>query len=180
MIKEEVRTSLNEQVNAELYSAYLYLSMCAYFKSINLNGFARWLEVQAIEELTHAMKFFNFISERGGQVLMQPIGGPPTLWESPLAACEEVYAHEVKVTSLIHKLLDIATENRDYATINFLQWFISEQVEEETSADAIVQKLRRIGRDGSGLLLVDQELGQRVFTPPPGTTILAGGTQGKA
>lgn len=180
MIKEEVRTSLNEQVNAELYSAYLYLSMSAYFKNINLNGFARWLEVQALEELTHAMKFFNFITERGGRAVMQPIGGPPTTWESPLAACEEIYAHEIKVTGLIHGLLDIATLHKDYATVNFLQWFVGEQVEEETSADAIVQKLKLVGGDGSGLLLLDQEMGLRVFTPPPGTTIIAGAAQGKA
>ncbi len=173
-MNERIRSSLNDQVNAELYSSYLYLSMCSYFKRLNLEGFARWLEVQALEELTHAMKFFNFIDERGGSIELKAIEGPPTSWESPLAAFEAVYKHEQKVTALIYNLVNIGTEEKDHATTNFLQWFITEQVEEETSADAIVQKLRLIGGEGSGLFLVDQELGQRVFTPPPGTTILGG------
>jgi ferritin len=174
MLSEKVKNALNEQVNAELYSSYLYLSMASYFKKINLAGFATWMEVQALEELTHAVKFFNFISGRGEQVKLKAIDGPPTSWDSPLAVFEEVYRHEVKVTGLIHHLVDITMEERDHATANFLQWFVTEQVEEEESADNVVQKLKLIGGEGGGLFLVDQELGARVFTPPPGTTILAG------
>ena len=130
------------------------------------------MEVQALEELTHAMKFFNFINERGGKVDLKPIAGPQTSWDSPLAAFEDVYKHELKVTGLIYNLVNIATEERDHATTNFLQWFITEQVEEETSADSVVQKLKLIGNEGGGLYLLDQELGRRTFVPPPGTTIL--------
>ncbi len=180
MLKDAIKNALNEQVNAELYSSYLYLSMCSYFKKINLEGFATWMEVQALEEMTHAMKFFNFISERGEQVKLTKIDGPETSWASPLAAFEAVYAHEVKVTGLINNLVDIAIEHKDHATANLLQWFIAEQVEEETSADAVVQKLKLVGNDGGGLLLIDQELGRRVFVPPPGTTIMGGAGKGQA
>jgi ferritin len=177
---EKIRKALNEQINAELYSSYLYLSMASYFKRLSLDGCTRWMEVQAIEELTHAMKFFNFVNERGGKVDLTAIEGPPTVWDSPLSAFEAVYSHEVRVTGMIYNLVNIATEEKDHATVNFLQWFITEQVEEETSADGIVQKLKLIGGEGGGLYLLDQELAQRVFTPPPGTTILAGAGQGGA
>jgi ferritin len=167
-----MRNALNEQINAELYSSYLYLSMASYFKRLNLEGCARWMEVQALEEVTHAMKFFDFVNNRGGKVDLKAIEGPQTSWGSPLAAFEAVYEHETKVTRLIYNLADIAIEEKDHATGNMLQWFVTEQVEEESSADAIVQKLRLIGGDGGNLYLLDQELAQRVFTPPPGTTIL--------
>lgn len=179
-MNEKIRIALNEQINAELYSSYLYLSMASYFKRLNLDGFTRWMEVQTMEELTHAMKFFNFINERGGKVDLSPIDGPPTSWDSPLSAVEAVYKHEVKVTGLIYNLVNLATEEKDHATNNFLQWFITEQVEEETSAESIVEKLKLIGGEGGGLYLLDQELAQRVFTPPPGTTILAGAAKGGA
>jgi len=130
--------------------------------------------------LTHAMKFFNFVNERGGKVDLKAIEGPQTSWDSPLSAFEAVYAHEVKVTGLIYDLVNIATEQKDHATSTLLQWFVSEQVEEETSADSIVQKLKMVGSEGGGLYLLDQELAQRVFTPLPGTTILAGAGKGGA
>ncbi len=177
-MNEKMCDALNEQINAELYSSYLYLSMASYCKRLNLEGFTRWMEVQALEELTHAMKFFNFVNERGGKVALKAIAGPPVSWDSPLSVFEAVYDHEVKVTGLIYELVNLATEAKDHATVNFLQWFITEQVEEETSADNIVQKLRLIGNDGGGLYLLDQELGRRVFTPLPGTTILAGAGAG--
>jgi len=179
-MNEKIRNSLNGQINAELYSSYLYLSMASYFKRLSFDGFARWMEVQALEELTHAMKFFNFVNERGGKVDLKAIEGPQTSWDSPLSAFEAVYKHEVKVTGLIYDLVNLATEEKDHATSNFLQWFITEQVEEETSADSIVQKLKMIGSEGGGLYLLDQELAQRVFTPLPGTTILAGAGKGGA
>jgi ferritin len=174
MLGDRMTKALNKQVNAELYSSYLYLSMSSYFRRTGLIGCARWMEVQALEELTHAMKFFHFINERGKQTILEAVENPPTHWDSPLAAFEDVYGHEVKVTSLIHGLVDLALEERDHATNNFLQWFVSEQVEEEASADDVVQKMRLIRDNQSSLFLLDQELGQRQFAVPPGTTIVAG------
>ena len=171
-MNERMRNALNEQINAELYSSYLYLSMASYFKRLNLDGFARWMEIQALEEVSHAMKFFDFVNNRGGKVDLKAIGGPPTTWGSPLSAFEAVYEHEVKVTGLIYNLADIAAAEKDHTTGNLLQWFLTEQVEEEASADSVVQKLKLIGGEGANLYLLDQELAQRVFTPPPGTTIL--------
>ena len=166
MIKEKMQNAINKQLNAELYSAYLYLSMSAYFDSINLKGFANWMRVQTQEEITHAMKFYNYIIERGGKVTLTPIDGPPTQWESPSAAFEHVYKHEQKVTGLINDLVNLAISEGDHASNNFLQWFVGEQVEEESSADEVVQKLKLIGDANHSLFMFDQELGQRVFTPP--------------
>lgn len=166
MIKSNVEKALNSQFNAELYSSYLYLSMSSYFSSLNLNGFASWMRVQAQEELMHAMKFYDYIIERGGSATLKGVEGPPTAWDSPLAAFEHVYSHEQKVTALINKLVDLAIAESDHATTAFLQWFVTEQVEEESSADEVVHKLKLAGDQGSGLLLLDQEMGQRVFTPP--------------
>jgi len=167
MISEKMQEAINGQINAELYSAYLYLSMSAYFNSINLLGFANWMRVQTQEELVHAMKFFDHVNERNGRVLLKPIQGPTTQWDSPLAAFEAAYKHEVEVTRMINNLVDLALKDKDHATNNFLQWFVSEQVEEESSADAVVQKLKLMGDAPGGLFLIDQELGQRVFTMPP-------------
>ena len=166
MIKEKIQDALNKQLNAELYSSYLYLSMAAYFESVSLKGFANWMRVQAQEELFHAMKFYDYIHERGGRVAMTSISAPLTQWDSPLAAFKQVYQHEQKVTGLINNLVTLAIAETDHATNNFLQWFVAEQVEEESSADEIVQKLRLLGEDRSGLFMLDQELGQRVFIPP--------------
>jgi ferritin len=169
MIKDKIQDALNKQLNAELYSSYLYLSMAAYFESINLKGFANWMRVQAQEELMHAMKFYDFINERGGRVTLTPIDGPPTQWDSPLAVFEHVYQHEQKVTGLINNLVNLTISEADHATNNFLQWFVAEQVEEESSADEVVQKLKIAGDRGGGLFMLNQELGQRVFTPPATT-----------
>ena len=166
MIGEKIETALNEQINWELYSAYLYLSMSAYFLSINLNGFASWMRVQALEEVTHAMKFFDFINERSGRVALLETKAPPKEWESPLAAFEDAYEHECFVSSRINDLVNLSLDEKDHASNNFLQWFVSEQVEEEASVDEVAQKLKIIGGDGGGLFMLDQELGQRVFTPP--------------
>jgi ferritin len=169
MIKEKIQDALNKQLNAELYSSYLYFSMAAYFESASLKGFSNWMRVQAREELAHAMKFYDYINERGGRVNLTSIAAPSAQWDSPLAAFEQVYEHEQKVTGLINDLVTLAISEADHATNNFLQWFVAEQVEEESSADEIVQKLRLLGEDRSGLFMVDQELGQRVFTPPATT-----------
>jgi ferritin len=169
MLHEKIQAALNKQLNAELYSSYLYLSMSAYFQSINLPGFATWMRVQAQEELVHAMKFYDFVNERGGRVALQPVEGPPTEWSSPLDAFENAYKHEQKVTGLINDLVNLALGERDHATNIFLQWFVTEQVEEEASADEVVQRLRLMGDDGGGLFMLDREMGQRVFTPPAAT-----------
>ena len=166
MISNKMEEALNGQINAELYSAYLYLSMESYFRSLNLSGFANWMRVQVQEELMHAIKIYDFVNERGGRVTLKAIEGPPTKWESPLAVFEAVYAHEQKVTGLINELVDLAIKEKDHATNTFLQWFVNEQVEEEDSADQVVQKLKMIKNDPGRLFLVDRELGQRVFTPP--------------
>lgn len=169
MISQKIQDAFNEQINAETYSAYLYLSMAAYFASINLDGFATWMRVQAQEELLHAMKFFDYINERGGNVSLKPIDGPPTRWDSPIAAFQEAYRHEQKVTGLINNLVDISLQERDHASNAFLQWFVTEQVEEEASADAVVQKLKLAGDHGGGLFMIDRELGARVFAYPATT-----------
>lgn len=166
MLNEKIQQAFNKQINAELYSSYLYLSMAAYFDSINLTGAAHWMRCQAQEELVHAMKFYTFVDERGGRVILEPIEGPPTVWESPLHAFEDAYQHETKVTALINGLVDLALQERDHAANNFLQWFVAEQVEEEASTDTVVQKLKLAGSQGSGLFMIDRELGARVFTLP--------------
>lgn len=165
MIKEKIQDALNEQLNAELYSSYLYLSMSAYFESIALKGFANWMRIQAQEELAHAMKFHDFLQERGGRVILNAVDAPQTQWDSPLAAFEHVYQHEQKVTDLINNLVNLAISEADHAANNFLQWFVAEQVEEESSADEIVQKMKLLGDDRSALFFLDQELGKRVFAP---------------
>ena len=166
MISKKMQEALNEQVNAEFYSAYLYLSMVAYFESINLPGFANWMRAQTQEELAHAMKIYDYINGRGGRVTLKSIDQPPTEWESPLAAFEAAYGHEQKVTGLINELVNLAIEEKDHAANMFLQWFVNEQVEEEKSADDIVQKLRQIVDAPSVMNMLDKEMGQRVFTPP--------------
>jgi len=139
----------------------LYLSMSAYFQSINLPGFANWMRIQTQEELVHAMKFYDFINERGGRVMLQGVEAPPTEWSSPLDVFENAYKHEQKVTGLINDLVNLAVGERDHATNIFLQWFVTEQVEEEASADEVVQKLKLVGDDSGGLFMLDGEMGQR-------------------
>lgn len=166
MISKKMQDALNAQINAELYSAYLYLSMAAHFDAINLKGFANWMRVQEREENFHAMKFFDYVLSRQGKVALAAIDAPPTRWKNPLDVFEAVYEHEQKVTSLINKLATLAQKEDDHATGVLLHWFINEQVEEEANADALVQKLKLIGDNSSGLFLLDQELAARVFTPP--------------
>lgn len=166
MISKKMESALNKQINAELYSAYLYLSMNAYFQSVNLPGFANWMRVQALEEMTHADRFYKYVADRGGRVLLDAIDKPPVKWSSPLNVFEEVYRHEQKVTSLIHALVDLAITEKDHASNAMLQWFVNEQVEEEANAESLVQQLRLIGDNGYGILMLDRELAGRVFTPP--------------
>jgi len=166
MIGKKIEKALNDQINAELYSAYLYLSMAAYFESINLPGFASWMRVQTQEEVMHAMKIYDYVNERGSRVILKSIEGPPTKWKSPLAVFEAIYKHEQVVTDRINDLVDLAVKEKDHATNAFLQWFVTEQVEEEQSTDEIVQKLTLIKDAPGAMYMLDKELGQRVFTPP--------------
>lgn len=167
MMKKKMLKALNDQVNAEMFSSYLYLSMEAYFQSISLKGFAAWMRVQVQEELMHGMKFYDFINERNGKVTLEAIAKPESSWASPLAAFEAILTHEQHVTSLINDLVDLAITEKDHAANNFLQWFVSEQVEEEASANDIVEKLKLVQDNPSGLFMIDAELGKRVFTMPP-------------
>lgn len=166
MLSEKMDKALNGQINAEMYSSYMYLSMSAWFDQAGLAGLANWMQQQAQEEMFHAMKLFNFVSERGARVILAAIDKPPAHWESALEVFQDTLAHEQKVTGLINDLTNLALDERDHATNIFLQWFISEQVEEEAGVGAILDKLKLIGKDSSGLFGLDQELGQRVFILP--------------
>jgi ferritin len=161
MIGKKMLDALNEQINAELYSSYLYLAMAADFEAKNLKGFAKWMEVQAKEEAGHAKKFYDFLVDRGGRVALKVIAAPPAEWKSPLAAFEEAYAHEQKVTGLIHKLAELAAAEKDHAAAVMLQWFVTEQVEEEANASEIVEKLKLVKDSAQGLFMMDSLLGQR-------------------
>ncbi len=166
MASERIIDQLNVQLNRELYSGYLYLSMCAYFNEKGLPGFANWMRVQAQEELTHAMKFFDYITKSGGRVKLATIQVPPLEWQSVEEVFRETLAHEQKVTSYINQLVDLAIQEKDHATNNFLQWFVSEQVEEEENARNILDRLRLVGEDKGSLFMLDRELAQRVFVSP--------------
>ena len=169
MISKKVQDAINGQVNAELYSSYLYLAMEAYFQSLNLPGFANWMRVQTQEEMFHAMKMYDFVNSRGGRVTLDAIAKPPGEWKSPLAVFEAGYKHEQKVTGLINDLVDLAIKERDHATNSFLQWFVTEQVEEEKNASDIAGKLRLIKDSAEAIYMLDKELALRVYTPPAAT-----------
>jgi ferritin len=161
MLNKTLLDALNTQINHELYSAYLYLSMATHFESKNLPGFARWMHIQNREETKHAMKFYKYIYDRGGAVTLIAIAQPPTKFKTPLEIFEEVLEHEQKVTGLINKLYELALTEKDYATQSMLQWFIDEQVEEEKSAAEIIAMLKMIGDSQVSLLMADQHLGAR-------------------
>jgi ferritin len=169
MLKKKMLKALNDQINAEMFSSYLYLSMESYFQSISLTGFAAWMRAQVQEEMMHGMKFYDFVNERGGKVTLEAIAKPESTWDSPLAAFEAIQKHEEHVTSLINDLVDLAISEKDHATNNFLQWFVSEQVEEEASVGEVVEKLRLIKDNTSGLFMMDSVLGKRVFAMPTAT-----------
>ncbi|MEJ5258834.1 MAG: ferritin [Anaerohalosphaeraceae bacterium] len=161
MISKAIEKAFNEQLAAETYSAYLYWSMSAALEEMQLPGFAHWMRAQAQEEMTHAMKFYHHIVERGGRVKLGAIAAPPTDWESLLKMFEEVLKHERHVTALIHKLVETAAQEKDYAAGVFLQWFVSEQVEEEAAAELILAKIRMVQDSKGGLYMLDKEMGQR-------------------
>jgi ferritin len=158
--------ALNEQVNKEMYSAYLYLSMSAHCTNVGLNGFANWFMVQYQEETFHAMKIYNYINEQGEKVVLQAIEKPPSDFGTPLEMFQATLKHEQFITKSIHDLVTLALEEKDYATQIFLQWFVTEQIEEESNDNEIISKLKLIGDNTSSLFVLDKELSVRVFTPP--------------
>ena len=166
MIAKKIEDAFNIQINAEIYSSYLYLSMSAALEKMNLPGFASWMRVQAQEEMAHAMKFYDHIIERDGMVALVAIDGPPMAWKNVKAVISETLEHEQKVTGLINDLMDISLSEKDHAGSMFLQWFVTEQVEEEATAMEILGKLEIAGDSAGGLYLLDKELAGRVFIPP--------------
>ena len=156
-----MQAELNAQIKAELDSAYLYLSMAAHFEAVNLGGFAKWMRLQAKEEQGHAMRIFDFVVERGGRVVLEAVDKPQTDFGRPVEVFQQVLEHERKVTGLIHDLYAMAQSEKDYASQVMLHWFIEEQVEEESTAEGIVERLRLAGDAGAALLLLDRELGAR-------------------
>ena len=168
MPSQKMTDALNGQANRELYSSYLYLSMSAYFESIKLQGMANWMRVQAGEELVHAMKMYDYVVNAGGRGRMLAVEAPPFEWQSPLAVFENVYNHEKAVTGLINNLVSLATAEKDEQTLNMLQWYVNEQVEEEESSGGVLSKTRAAGGDPKAVQALDRELGQRRFKFPRG------------
>ena len=166
MLKPNVEKALNEQVNKELYSAYLYQAMSAHSANIGLEGVANWLDIQAQEEMSHARKMYDYILECGGKVNLEAIDKPDTDYQTAKDMFNKTLEHEKLVTASINDLVYLAREERDYATEIFLSWFVTEQVEEEASVNAIIDKLNLIGDGGNGIFMLDKELASRVFTPP--------------
>ena len=163
MISKKMQDAIDEQINAEIWSAYLYLSMSAYFERQNLRGFANWMKIQWQEEITHAIKFFDYVHSRGGQVSLKPIAAVQLEWKNAIDVFNDTLEHEQHVTSLINNLANIAVEEKDHATNSMLQWYIAEQIEEEANAEQILVQLKMIGDNGYGLLMLDRELAARVF-----------------
>lgn len=161
MLSAKLQDALNKQINEEYYSSYLYRAMVAYMEEKNLDGCAHWMRMQADEEHMHALKIFDYVLERGGSIELHAVAAPPREWDSPLAAFEAALEHEKFMTENITKLADLAIDERDHATNNVMQWYVSEQVEEEANVDDIVQKLRMVGENGPGIFMMDRELKTR-------------------
>lgn len=174
MITDKMTNALNKQINAEIYSAYLYMAMSSWASHGGLLGAANWFYVQAQEEMTHALKFYNYVTSQGQHSIMEAIEKPQHDFVTLLKAFEETLVHEKKVTAMINNLADLALDEKDHATAIMLQWFVTEQVEEEENAQAVIDQLKLAGVEGAGLYMIDKELGARVFTMP---LWLAGGAQ---
>lgn len=168
MISKKMEKALNDQINYELYSAYIYLAMSAHCDSKGLKGFANWFHVQYQEEMTHVMKFYNFVLDQSAEIELEAVKKPKKDYDTLLSIFEESLAHERSVTKRIYSLVDLALEERDHGTNAFLQWFVTEQVEEEASVNQIIDKLKLVQGNGNGIFLLDAELGTRVFTPAAG------------
>lgn len=162
-LNQKVEEVLNKQINAEFWSAYLYLSMSAYFQHRGLKGFANWMRVQYQEELSHANKLFDYINERGGRVALEAIVDVDTDWDDLLDVFTNTYDHECKVTEMINNCIDVAVEVKDHATTTMLQWFVNEQVEEEATALEIIEQIRLVGESGQAIFLLDKEFAGRTF-----------------
>ena len=161
MLSDKLQNAMNDQIKKEFYSSYLYLSMASYFVAQNLEGMAAWMRIQVDEERMHAMKFLDFICDRNGRVILEQIDKPKSDWASPLEAFQNALEHERLISQKINELADLAVKDSDHAAAAFLQWFVTEQVEEEANVQAIVGKLELIKDNGMGLLMIDQQLGQR-------------------
>ena len=163
MLSNHMIDELNGQINKEIYSAYLYLAMSAYSESKGLKGFANWLYVQYQEEMTHAMRLYNYLLEQGGEVELRAIEQPPKEFGASLEMFEKVLAHEQFITKSINELVDLAIQEKDHATQIMLQWFVTEQIEEEANDNEIIDQLKLAGKEGGALFMIDKELGTRVF-----------------
>jgi ferritin len=172
MMSKKMTDALNQQINEEYYSNYIYLAMAAYLDDKDLEGMAHWMRMQAQEEYLHGMKIFDYMIERGARVELKAVAAPPKEWDSPLAAFEAAFEHECLMTAHINTLADLAISEKDHATNNIMQWYVTEQVEEESNVDSIVKKLKMMGADGHGLFLMDRELASR---PAPTIVAEAGG-----
>lgn len=161
MVPKKVQDALNNQLNEEMFSSYSYLAMSAYFESNDLSGFASWFKAQSAEEYGHAMKIFDYLHQVGGKVMLKDIKPPKTNWNAHLDIFKEMFAAEKKVTKSINSLVELSIKEKDYATNNFLQWFVSEQVEEEATAQKLLKRMEMIGNNSAGLLMFDRELGMR-------------------
>lgn len=166
MLNEDMLKALNKQITREFHSAYLYMAMSAYFESGNLPGFAAWMRLQAQEESCHALIFFNYVCERGGKVELGAVAAPPAAFESPQDAFEKTLEHEQYITESINTLTDLAIKESDHATRAMLQWFVTEQIEEEANAGRILARLRLMQNGQKGLFMMDRELGARTFAVP--------------
>ena len=161
MFTEEIQQAMNDQIQHEVESAYIYLSMAAYFDAENFPGFAQWMKIQYEEEMAHAFRFYDYINDRGGRVKLQPVDQPPIEFDSPLAAFQAALEHEQKITADIDRLYALAVDEKDYPSQTFLQWFIDEQVEEEQHVGEVVENLKMVGDTSHAILMLDRELGQR-------------------
>ena len=166
MISDKMQDALNEQVNKEFFSAYMYLAMSAYCSTIGLPGFANWMRMQYEEEIMHVTKMYDYIMGQGGVIELKAIEQPDQVYGTPLEIFEKTLEHEQLVTNLIHRLMDLAVEERDYATQTFLQWYVTEQVEEESNVNDILSPLRMVGDDKGGLMMIDQQLAGRMAPTP--------------
>jgi ferritin len=165
MLSKKMAEAINKQIQEELFSSYLYLSMSAYFKNIGLDGFANWMNVQQKEERDHAMKFYNYLLSQGAEINLQQINEPDHKWKSPLDAFKATLKHEQHITKCINELVDLAEKEKDRATFNFMQWYIDEQVEEEENDRNIIDKLSLIKENSNGLFMLDKDMAARVYTP---------------
>lgn len=175
MLSQTIEKALNDQINAELHSGYIYYAMAAYFDHLALGGLAHWMRVQGLEEMGHAQKFYNYVVERGGTVVLQPIAAVPSTWDSVMAVFQATLEHEQYITKRINDLVDLAYKENDHATSVFLQWYVSEQVEEEAHAQEMIDQLELMGADqqegrpkGGGFYMFDRECGKRAFSLPGG------------